>query len=72
MIDLAAAGAVDPQYVSMLNDIENCLAAMDIHDDSELMSIQGLLGELGLITLPDGNHLVVRNGVEKNLENTSP
>ena len=59
--ELAAAGADDAQYVLMLNDIENGVQGKDLDEASELKSIQGMLGELGVTVLPDGNRLVVRN-----------
>ena len=63
VIDLAAAGAEDATYVCMLNDIENGVQGKDLDETSELKTIQGMLGELGVMVLPDGNHLIVRNGV---------
>ena len=62
--DLAVAGAADPQYVAMLNDIENGTAAKDLPEDSELRNISGLLGELGTVVMLDGTRLIVRNGTE--------
>ena len=44
VVDLAVAGAEDPQYVCMLNDIENGVSAKHLDEESELRSIQGMLG----------------------------
>ena len=64
VVDLATAGAEDAQYVCMLNDIENSVQGKDLDEASELKSIQGMLGELCVTVLPEGNPMVVRNGVE--------
>ena len=63
VIDLAAAGAEDATYVYILNNIENGVQGKDLDETSELKTIQGMLGELGVTVLPDGNRLIVRNGV---------
>ena len=54
----------EPQYVAMLNYIENATAARDLPEDSELRSISGMLGELGTVVMLDGTRLIVRNGTE--------
>ena len=64
VIELAAAGAVDESYVCMLNELENGSRGKELGEHSELRTIQGMLDELGVTVLPDGNRLIVRNGVE--------
>ena len=64
VIDLAAAGAEDESYMCMLNDLENGVKGKDLEEHSELRTIQGMMNELGVTVLPDGNRLIVRNGVE--------
>ena len=54
------AGAVDESYLIMLNELENGLRGKELGEDSELRKIQGILDDLGVITLPDGNRLIVR------------
>ena len=64
VIDLAAAGAEDESYVCMLNDLENGVKSKELEEHSELRTIQGMMNELGITVFPDGNRLIVRNGVE--------
>ena len=64
VIDLAAAGAEDESYVCMLNDLENRVKGKKLEEHSELKTIQGMMNELGVTVLPDGNRLIVRSGVE--------
>jgi hypothetical protein len=64
VVELAEIGARDPAYVDMLNDVENGVKPKDLDQDSELKRIEGSLAHLGLVTLPDGNRLIVKNGSE--------
>jgi hypothetical protein len=64
VVELGQIGAGDPAYINMLNDIENGVSPRDLHQDSELKRIEGSLAHLGLVTLPDGNRLIVKNGAE--------
>ena len=64
VVELAVAGAVDESYLIMLNELENGLRGKELGEDSELRKIEGILDNLGVITLPDGNRLIVRGGLE--------
>ena len=64
VVELAQIGSGDPEYVEMLNDVENGTGSKDIHETSELKRIEGSLSQLGIVTLPDGNRLIVKNGCE--------
>jgi hypothetical protein len=64
VVELAEMGARDPAYVDMLNAVENGVKPKELAHDSELKRIEGSLAELGLVTLPDGNRLIVKNGCE--------
>ena len=48
----------------MLNDVENGTGSKDIRETSELKRIEGSLSQLGIVTLPDGNRLIIKNGCE--------
>ena len=48
----------------MLNDFKNGVKGKELDETSELKTIQGMLDELGVTVLLDGNRLIVRNGVE--------
>ena len=64
VVELAQIGSGDPEYVEMLNDVENGTGSKDIHETSELKRIEGSLAQLGIVTLPDGNRLIIKNGCE--------
>ena len=64
VIELAAGGAVDESYLIMLNELENGMRGRELGEHSELRTIQGMLDNLGVITLPDGKRLIVCGGVE--------
>ena len=64
VVELAQIGARDPAYVNMLNDVENGVNPKNLSQDSELKRVEGSLAHLGLVTLPDGNRLIVKNGSE--------
>jgi hypothetical protein len=62
VVELAQIGARDRAYVNMLNDVENGVNQKDLSQDSELKRVEGSLAHLRLVTLPDGNRLIVKNG----------
>lgn len=64
VIELAEVGASDPEYAAMCADVENMVRPKDLHPDSELKVIEGSLQHISVATLPDGNRLLVRDGVE--------
>ena len=64
VVELAQIGSGDPEYVEMLNDVENGTGSKDIHETSELKRIEGSLAQLEIVTLPDGNRLIIKNGCE--------
>ena len=63
VIELAAAGAVDESYLCMLNELENGVRGKELGEHLELQTNQGMMNELGVTLLPDGNRLIVMNGV---------
>ena len=58
------SGAVDESYLIMLNELENGLRGKELGEESELRKIEGILDDLEVKTLPDGNRLIVRGGLE--------
>jgi hypothetical protein len=49
----------------MLNDVENGVNPKDLSQDSELKRVEGSLAHRGLVvTLPDGNRMIVKTGSE--------
>ena len=64
VMEFAEIGATDESYVQMMNDVENGISPRDIHEGSELKRVEGVLKDLGTITLPDGNRLIIKDGCE--------
>ena len=64
VLELAQAGSIDSNYVSMCNDIENNTAAKDLPEDSELKTVSGLLESLSVFTMSDGSRIIVRDNQE--------
>ena len=61
---LATIAGNDLDYMEMMMNIENGTHQKDLHDASELRQMEGLLSELGTVTLPNGERLIIRNGCE--------
>ena len=64
VVELAEIGATDPEYSAMCADVENRIRPKDLHHKSEVKVIEGCLQHIGVATLPDGNRLLVKDGVE--------
>ena len=61
---LADVGSQDPEYLQIVNFIENRGEASEIPQDSELRAMEGMLQELSVFQLKNGKHIIVRKNSE--------
>ena len=64
VVELAQIGAADQEYVDMLNTVENGVSTKHLPAGSELKMVEGSIAHLGVVTMPDGNRLLVKDGGE--------